>query len=104
MKNLKVILFTLALILGIGSAYAYKVTLNCINGLPRFSKAVQTETYIAEGALASDQTISNYVSISGSNYECLEIDNLVCTYTFDVNAPVGQRIKQCDEGMYESGD
>ncbi|MRG49013.1 hypothetical protein GFS24_28145 [Chitinophaga sp. SYP-B3965] len=101
MKNLKVVLFALALMVGAGSAYAYKVAANCTGSLPVFTKAIQTETFVANGAIAADQTLSNYVTLSGVSYECLETDDLVCTYTFDVNAPVGQRIKQCTEGINE---
>ncbi|MRG49014.1 hypothetical protein GFS24_28150 [Chitinophaga sp. SYP-B3965] len=87
------------ILIGIGSAFAQKM-ISSSSALPVYGKNIQSETFVSVGALAADQNINNYFSLDGIDYSCID-DNRVCSYTYDISAPAGSRIKQDSEGLLE---
>lgn len=96
MKNLKVALFAFAMLVGIGSAFAFKTAVIC--GQDTFVLPLGTEIFTAQGTAALDQVITHYTLKTGA-YDCL-IDPKVCTYYIDRSNPDNPVIRQCEKGVF----
>lgn len=95
MKNLKVALLAIAMLVGVGSAFAYKVVASCPQGTP-YERISGSQPWVAVGVEATSQNPADFVQVVNNEYDC--IDNpTTCVYYLD---PIDGKFKTCLRGLF----